>query len=244
MQQIKLFRYFCISILLVINGVNLNAQTTKIAIVSLEDTTLVHQHVGLTAFANFTDTLQFKLATSKYIEKQLKKYLSSKYSASIVQLPEYAVNGKKELFDFWGGMNKNIKNWLISSKDQYDLVIFINNIQIPREMNILVQKNTSGVYSRWNMIGFYTTITFSVYRTADLKNLEYYNLGGKVISPQKDFKLPGDKKTFTPEMIEVLKAGFKKHLDSRIEHFLTNTYLIAPDQLEMIKTETTGNLLP
>ena len=232
MKQKNLFRELTLGIMLIISITYSSAQISKIAIISLEDTTIVNKHVGFTILTNFTDTLNLNIAVKRHIEQQLIKNLSQKFEVSIINhLPDSIIYRQKT----WGGMTKNFKNWITNMKGQYDLVIIIDNLTIPREMNMMVPNNTSGLYSGSKYMGLYTTITFLAYRTANLEELEYYNLGGKLITQLKTFKLPEDKRTFTPEMFVLIKDGFIKHLDSRVEHFLTKTYLMTQSDIDQIK---------
>jgi hypothetical protein len=214
-----------------------SAQTSKVAIVSLADTTVVHQHVGMTIFANFTDTLHLDIAVKQCINGYLKKYLSNKYEVNIIdQLPDSVFSAGKGIFGDWTRLRKEVRKWLTGIKDQYDFVIFIDNISVPREMNLLIPDNTSGIYTRGKRAAFYTTITLVLYRTSDLQELEYYYLGGKFIKQIENFKIPEDKKTFTPEISLFLKDGMIKYLESRVEYFLSKTYLIPQNQIDEIKT--------
>ncbi len=95
--------------------------------------------------------------------------------------------------------------------------------------------NTSGLYTRGRIIGFYTTIAYLAYRTANFQELEYYYIGGKFLMPVKNLRLPEDKRTFSPEMQVVLEDGFTKYLDSRVEYFLTKTYLVPQNLIDRIK---------
>lgn len=211
------------------------AQNQRIAIVSIEDTTIVHQHVGTTIVGNFTDTLTLDIAVKQHIENQLKKYLSRNYAVSIINLPDSVTSSSKGIYSKWGGLKSEAKSWLTVMKEQYDFVIFVNNTNIPREMNLLVPQNTSGFYTRGRTSAFYTTISFVPYRTSTLQKIEYYELGGKLLTPIKDFNLPEDKRTFTPEMLSTLKDGIIKHLDSRVEYFLVKTYFAAQNLIDEIK---------
>jgi len=232
MKQTHVLRKLTLGMMLIFSIAYSSAQISKIAIISLEDTTIIHQHVGVTRFTNFRDTLNLNIAVKQYLEQQLVKYLSQKFEVSIVsQLTDSFVYRPK----IWGGLTKNFKNWMTNMKDQYDLVIIINNISLTPEMNMLLPRNSSGLFSKTKYMSFYTTISFDAYRTSDLKELEYYNMGGKFVTPCKSFKLPDDKKTFTPEMLALLKDGFIKHLDSRVEHFLTKTYLMIQGDIDEIK---------
>jgi hypothetical protein len=236
MKSSLFLRYLILSVVFFANTLCSVAQT-KIAIVSLADTTIVNQHVGLTIFGNFTDTLHLDLAVSRYLEQELQKYLSPTYTVSIVHLPDSVTKGKRELFGAWG-IHKEIKEWLSDCRDQYDIVIFTYSTGFAPEMNIPVPKNTSGLYSRGRTKGFYTTIFFGAYRTKNLEDLEYY-AGSKLISPLKEFELPEDNRSLTPEMLDMVKTGLTKHFNSRIVQFLTKTFLVAQNNIDRINSDAT-----
>jgi hypothetical protein len=236
MRDMNLLHYLTLSLTLAICISNSSAQTSKVAIISLADTTIVHQHVGSTLFSNFTDTLHLDVAVTQHLKQQLSKYLSQKYDVSMVgQLPDSVLSPSEKIFSNWGGLKKEVKKWLT---DRYDFVIFIRNRTIPRETNMIMPDNTSGLYTRGRTIGFYTTITFLAYRTSNFQKLEYYDIGGKFLMPVKNLKLPEDKRTFTPEMQVIIEDGFKKYLDSRVEYFLTKTYLVPQNQIDRINANT------
>jgi len=225
--------FLILSALLFVCVVHSSAQSTKIAIVSMEDTLLVNQHVGFTIFANFTDTLHLDLPIAMHVEQQLQKYLAPTYDISFIELPDSIIGNKKEIYGLWG-MNKKIKKWISDSKDKYDYVIFTYNTSIPREMNVIVPDKTSGLYSGPIYSSYFTSISFLAFKTENMSDLKYYELGGKFMTQNKEFKLPKDKKSFTPEMLELIKVGFMKHLDSRIEHFLTKTFLVPQNRIDEI----------
>lgn len=228
-------RYLLTSILLCSTLFVCNAQTTKICIVSVADTTFLHQHVGLTIFNNFTDTIPINFSIIQQLEKKLKDYLSPAYTVSFDQLPDSVVKAKNGYFS--SAKTKKIKQWITTKKDIYDLVIVIDNMELS-ENNRLIPKNTSGIFSRGKNIAYYTTISFFAYRTSNLKMLEFYHEGGDFIRIDKGFKLPEDRKSFTPEMINLQYEGFRNYLDSRVEHFLSKTFLVPQDRIDIIKAES------
>jgi|WetSurMetagenome_2_1015567.scaffolds.fasta_scaffold204466_1 hypothetical protein len=239
MKTIFFLRPLVIGILFFAISIYSPAQT-KIAIVSLADSTLVNQHVGVTIFGNFTDTLHLDFSAVSYVEQQLHKYLAPYYTVSSVKLPDSATNGKSGLFGNWG-INKAIKKWIGDSQNLYDIVIFTYSGGIPTELNMLVPENTSGLYSRGRNEGFYTTIFFKAYRTKNLEEIEYYNYGGKLVSPLEDFRLPDDNRSLTPEMLEMTKTGLAKHLDSKVVRFLTKTYFVDQQKIDNVNSADTHN---
>jgi hypothetical protein len=212
-----------------------NAQTTKIAIVSVADTTVLHRHAGLTVFSNFSDTLHLNFSIIRQLENKLQTYLTSAYSVAVVQLPDSVLKVKDGFFS--SARNKKIKQWIKNSKDQYNVVIVIDNKELPDILRF-IPNNSSGLLSRPGILSYYTTITFNAYRTSNLNLLEYYEQGGEFLKSVKNFKLPEDKRSFTPEMLNLINEGFKSYLDSRVEHFLTKSYLVPQSKIEEIKGES------
>ncbi|MDP4239436.1 MAG: hypothetical protein Q8904_08210 [Bacteroidota bacterium] len=230
----------CISLCLstFVCTINTRAQTTKIAIVSVADTTCVYQHVGLTAFTNFTDTLHVNFGLIQHLEERLQAYLNTEFTVTVVRLPDSVTRVKNTFFS--QARTKKIKQWIKNSRDLYDLVIVIDNMGLS-ENDRPIRENTSGLFGRMSYLSYYSTISFFGYRTSNLKPLEYYNQGGGFVRPIKNFKLPDDKRSFTPEMRTFLYDGFKNYLDSRVEYFLTKTYLMPQDRIDKIKSES-GNV--
>lgn len=224
--------------MLLLNVIYSSAQRRKIAIFSQIDTTVVHQHQGLTIFTNFTDTLYLNFPIKQYVEEQLKKYLSHKYDVTIIkELPD-SLSPSEGLYAKLGGFRKEVKEWLTVLKNQYDIIIFTDNISVSFETNTIIPDHTNGLFSRGGYLGYYTTIAFTPYRTSNFQRIEYYYFGGKFMTQVKDFKLPKDKRNFTPEILQIIKDGFIKHLDSRIEYFLASAYLVPKDQIEGIKNNS------
>jgi len=217
--------------------INSRAQTHKIAIVSVADTTFIHQHVGLTIFTNFTDTLPINFSIVNHLEKRLQAYLNPGYSVKVVQLPDSVLRAKNGFFN--QARTKKIKQWIKNSKDLYDFVIVIDNMELAENYRPM-RNNTSGVFSRISYFSYYSTISFFGYHTSSLKPLDYYHQGGEFTSHIENFKLPEDKRSFTPEMMTVIYDGFKRYLDKRVEYFLAKSYLLPQDKIDAIKADN-GN---
>jgi hypothetical protein len=223
MKQFNLIYKKALLMCLIMISLTLTAQTQKVLIVSLEDTTIVHCHLGITAFTNFKDTLKTSIPLSKIIEEKLSGYLSASFETHIINAPAEI---KKQAFGFWG-QSKEYKNWIKEEEKGYDYLIIINNIDISNEMNnSAMPKNTSGFYSRGSAHGVFTTINFEVYRTSNNQKIEYYNFGSKVFVHLKDFKMPEDKRTFDDQMLETIKNELIKQIDNRIKYFLAKTYIL------------------
>lgn len=210
-------------ICLILSSLTLTAQTQKALIVSLEDTTIVHCHLGITAFTNFNDTLKTEIPLSKIIVEKLSDYIGTSFETHAINAPDEI---RKHAFGYWG-QSKEYKNWIKEQQKGYDYLIIINNIDISNEMNTsAIPKNTSGFYSRGSVHGVFTTINFDAYRTSNNQRLEYYNFGSKVFVNLKDFKMPEDKRTFDDQMLETIKKELIMQIDNRIRYFLTKTYIL------------------
>ncbi len=241
MRKSLLLRIILLSLILGFKMYYSPAQISRIAILSESDTTFVHDHVGLTIFQNFTDTLNPGIAIEQQIVHGLKKYLSINYKVDIMKhLPDSVLSPEKSVFSILG-LRKEVKNWMTDNKDKYDFLIIITNTEIPHETNLLITKNTSGIYSRNKHVMLYTTLSFIVYRTSNLQQIEYYHLGGQIARLPKNFRLPEDKKTFIPEQMAVVKDNFIKLLDSNVEYFLAKTYLVPQDKIDKIKVADIKN---
>jgi hypothetical protein len=212
-----------------------SAQTSKIAIVSVADTTFIHRNAGLTIFTDFTDTLHLNFSIIRQLETKLQTYLTPGYTVIFVQLPDSVLKARNGFFRT--ARNKKIKQWIKKSKDLYDFVVVIDNMELPEIFRFIPEKS-NGLLSRPGILSFYSTITFNAYRTSNLTLLEYYNQGGEFMKPIKNFKMPEDKKSFTPEMMSLINEGFKSYLDSRVEYFLTKSYLLPQDKIDAIKAES------
>jgi hypothetical protein len=206
---------------------NLQAKTTRIAIVSVADTTFIHRHIGFTAFTNYIDTLPINFSMINYMESKLLSSLNPGFSVSVVQLPDSVLRAKNRIFI--SAKTKKVKEWINSNKDLYDFVIVIDNAGLS-ENNQLIPKNTSGIFSNHSYASYYSTISFFAYHTSSLKLIEYYNLGGEFIMPIRNFRLPKERNNFTPEILNFLYDGFKNYLDSRVEYFLAKSNLLLQDK--------------
>ncbi len=201
----------------------LTAQTKKILIVSLEDTTMVHGHLGITAFKNYKDSLRISFPFSKYIEDKLSGYLKTSFETHIINAPTEI---REKAFGFWG-QSKEYKEWIKEVGKGYDNLIIINNIDINKGMrNPLMPTNTSGFFSRGSTRGVFTTISLDAYQTSNNQKLEYDNFGCKFFKILKDFKMPEDKRTFDEQMLETIQNELIELIDIKIKYFLANTYTI------------------
>lgn len=229
---------FFISLLFIIS-ISLKAQKRTIGIVFDADTTLVLEHVGLTIFNNKTNPLPINISISQYIENKLLEHLGNKYEVSICKLPDSLQHVSLNIFEE-GGIGKKLTKWAKSKKDEYDIVLFIRNENLSNILyNFVAQRNSSGIYSRKNRVSLYSSITFFAYMNyiPKPKLLNYTGSESVILKHLKGFKLPKDKSSLPPEMLDFIKYEFEKYLDSRIEHYIIKTSLLGPNQKDTIKDD-------
>lgn len=128
---------------------SLQAQTTRIGIVSAADTTLIYLHLGLTALTNFIDTIHINFSIVDHLEKKLQVYLNPAYTVTVVHLPDSVMKVKNGFFS--QARTKKIKQWIKNSKDQYDFVIVIDNMELSENCRPM-HNNTSGLFSRMSYL--------------------------------------------------------------------------------------------
>lgn len=216
----------CRNILLVgfvMMTLSLAAQSKKVLIVSLEDTTMVHGHRGFTAITNFKDTLRMDMPFSKFIEGKLNGYLKTSFETQVINAPAEI---RKNAFGFWG-KSKEYKNWIAEVQKGYDYLIIVHNIDISNgTINPAMPANTSGFFSGGPVHGVFSTISFDAYQIANNQKLEYDNWECKFCVMMKKFKMPEDKRTFDNQMLEVIKNELIQLIDNKIKFFLTETSLV------------------
>ncbi|NDV83068.1 hypothetical protein [Bacteroides sp. 51] len=201
------------------------AQTNKIGIVFDADTTLTYQYVGLTAFTNFTKDLPIHVDVKGEVLQKLESYLGAKYVVEMVELPDSLKGRSIGFFD--GGIGRKLRKWTKTVDQEFDIIIFIRNQEIPPEWQVVIAENTNGLYTRHNHAHLFTTITFYAYRTSNGQELEYYNLGGDLLHKLKKFKSPKSKEEFSPAALNFLEEEYKKYLDERVKYFLVKSNLMS-----------------
>ena len=229
-----LLGFFCIA------TTNSFAQKTKIAVVNIMDTTLLHIHLGTTIFSNKADTFNCQFNCKKYVEQQILYFLSSNYTVSEISIPDSVLSKKRSLYDFFG-LKKSVKSWVMSLKDKYDIVIYIESSKnittgYPSEKPLI----SSGLFSQGNVIkswaSAFSTISFTAFKTPDASVIEcagYYVDRFKKI---KEYKFSQDKISIDPEMIPVVRAELIARLDKEIERFLTISSILPRETFNRVKS--------
>ena len=222
MKDRGIARFSILILFLILSYRVASAQTNRIIVVPIEDTTLVDCHVGATLFSNSVKPLNINIPMAKYIENKLNEYLSTKYEVTIACPPAEIT---RKAYGFLE-KSKEFKSWLNEKQKSFDIVILIRNIDIRNElMNAPIPTGTSGFYRRGRMHGVYTTISFQAYRVSNGETFEYYE-SHKAFSIIKNIKLPKGKEEFDESSLHLIEEEMYKLQDSRIKYFLGNTYLI------------------
>ena len=231
---------FLIICFLCFTTTNSFAQMTKIAVVNIMDTTLLHIHLGTTIFTNKTDTFSCQFNCKNYVEQQLLQFLSSKYTVSEISIPDTVLSKKGSIYDFWG-LKKSVKNWVISLKDQYDVIIYVESSKTmtagyPTNKPLI----SSGLFSQGNPIkswaSAFSTVSFTAFKTPDAQRIEYGTGFIKPLKPIKGYKFSQDKISIDPEMIPIVKTELKTRLDEVIESFLTTSFIVPQDAYDNVKS--------
>lgn len=215
------------------------SQLSRIAIINLVDTTLLYHHIGFTMFTNKIDTFDCKFNCKKYIDNELSRFLSSKYSLSFITITDSLISSNGSIYNAWG-IKKEVKLWLSNLKDDYEIVIFVESGEQADYMNQTNQiLKSSGLYSRGNPIkswaAVYSTVKFIPLRTSSLKTLDYGLSGMKYLERIKNYKFPEEKILIKPEMLPIIKTDLENLLAYKIEYFLTKSFLLPQDAYDKLK---------
>lgn len=242
MKQI-LFRSGLLLIITLLGCGNLFAKISRIAIVNVIETTLIHNHLGATIFTNKIDTFSCQLNCKDFIDKELSRYLIENYEVSFINMPDSLKVNVRSINNDWGYINKAAKPWILSLKDKYDLVIYVENVPISNFSlkNVVLQSNglyTEGVIYRIYVYA-YSTISFTAITTRDLDILDYEQGLMKFLIPIRKTEYFGNKIEINPIMLPLIKSKLEKLMDSQIEYFLTNSGLITKGDFAIMKSMKT-----
>ncbi len=229
MKSKNVLKLLLVTLLLSVWSFNSTAQSKKIGVVFMADTTLVHQKIGLTIFENSTKPLPLHIALSGYIEKSLQNYLTPEYSINISELPDSLKNVKMGILE--SGIGKKLSRWANTKNGEYDIIIFIKNMDAAFGYNSSVSAKASGILTKTKSIYLYSTISYYAYDTTKEKLMGYNNKGGDFLYQLKGVNLPKDLKDLTPEMVDYFTFEFKKYINSRIEYFISKSKLMTQNEI-------------
>jgi len=235
-----LFR-FSLLLIFALLGQNLHAKIRRIAIVNVMDTTLIHNHLGATIFTNKIDTFACQLNCKEFIDKGLFSYLKETYEVSYISMPDSLRVKVRSINNEWNYITKAAKPWIMSLKDKYDHVIYVENV--PKSnfslKNVVLQSNglyTEGVIYRIYVYA-YSTISFTAITTRDLDILDYDQGLMKFLIPIRKNEYFGNKIEINPIMLPLIKSKLEKLMDSQIEYFLTNSGIITKGDFAIMKSK-------
>ena len=217
-------------------------QPSRIAIIDLADSNLIYKHVGLSSFKDKTDTLDCWFNCKKYIELELTRVLSTRYTVSLIQAPDKLIPADGSFYIL---LNSNaVKSWISGLQHQYDFVIIVETGEEEDLMDTKKQKLRScGLYTRGNpaksWVAVFSTTRITAIRTANSEVLDYDWKGMDFLLPVSEYQFSRQNLLIDPEMIPVISSALVKLLDYKIEYFLTNSFLVPNveyDKLKLLKS--------
>lgn len=217
-------------IILLFPGAKNFAQLSRIAVVNLSDSNLIYKHIGFKGIKDKADTFNCQLNCKKYIDNELTRLLSARYSVNLITMPASLLSPNGSIY-LSSDINKEVSSWISGFKNQYDYIVFVETGEKNDLMDSKKQKlHGSGLYSRGNppnsWAAVYSTIMFSLVRTADSQNLDYESSGMDYILPLKEYQFSRDNVLIDQDMLPLIKAELIKLFDYKMEYFLTNSFLM------------------
>ncbi len=213
-------------------------QPSRIAVIDLADSNLIYKHVGFTVFKDKSDTFDCRFNCKKYIEQELTRVLSTRYTVSLLSAPDKLIPANGSIYNL---LNSNdVKSWILGLKNEYDFVIFVESGEEDDIMDTKKQKLRScGLYTRGNpaksWVAVFSTTRFTALRTANSEVVDYDWRGMDYLLPIHDYQFSRQNLLIDQEMLPVIKTGLIKLLDYKLEYFLTNSYLLPNVDYESLK---------
>lgn len=213
-------------------------QPSRIAIIDLADSNLIYKHVGFASFKDKSDTFDCRFNCKKYIEQELTRVLSTRYTVSLLSAPDKLIPANGSIYNLLNSID--VKSWISGLKNEYDFVIFVESGEEDDIMDTKKQKLRScGLYTRGNpaksWVAVFSTTRFTALRTANSEVVDYDWRGMDYLLPINDYQFSRQNLLIDPEMLPVIKTGLIKLLDYKLEYFLTNSYLLPNVDYESLK---------
>lgn len=226
-------------VLLLIYGEKNFAQNSRIAIVNLAESDLIYKHVGLTGFKDKSDTFDCQFNCKQYIEQELERILSARYTVSLLLIPNSLIQLNGNISNLLKN-NKDAASWITNLKDQFDFVIFIETGEEIDLMDAKKQKlRSSGLYTRGNpaknWVAVYNTTSFTAIRPSNLDAVNYDLSGMDFLLPITDYQFSRQNLLIDPEMLPLIKTKLIKLIDYKLEFFLTDSFLMPEGDYNKIK---------
>jgi hypothetical protein len=218
---------------------------SRVAIVNLMDSVLLHENVGITVFANSTGEFDCQFNPKEYVDHEMERFLSGKFSPIFVLIEDSPVEiadekPADEIYEDIYPEKINYKAWVKEHRNEYNYVVFIENRPWTDPLlNIQLQSN--GVFTSGNIIKHwakvYSTVYITAYSTKTLKTLYFDKSNWYYTRTIKDYKFPEENAKIDPEMVQVIIDHLKGLIDSRIEHFMVGTGLLSQDEFHKVKMQ-------
>ena len=208
------------------------AQPSRIAIINLADSNLIYKHIGFTTFKDKSDTFNCQFNCKKYIDRELSRILSSRYTVSSISIPNKLLSSNGGIYNP-SGINNDVRAWISSLKNEYDFIVFVETGEQDDIMDTKKQKLwSSGLYSRGtgtkSWVAVFSTARFTLIRTSNAEAVDYDWSAMDYILPIRDYQFSREDLLIDPEMLPIIKSELVKLFDYKMQYFLTNTFLI-PD---------------
>lgn len=211
---------------------NTAAQNTRVAIINRADSNLIYKHIGFTGFQDKTDTFSCRFNCKEYLDTELTRMLSARYSVTFISVPNSFFSPNENISNSLKS-NNEIKSWITNLKNNFDFVIFVENVEQHDIMETKKQKlRSSGLYSRGNptksWVAVFSTIDFTALRLSNSEIIDYDISGMDYLLPISEYQFSRQNVLIDPEMLPVIRTALIKLLDYKLEYFLTNSFLV-PD---------------
>jgi hypothetical protein len=208
------------------------AQNSRIAIVNLVDSNLLYKHVGFSGFKDNTDTFDCQFNCKQYINQELSRILSARYTVSLMPVTNSLFQPNGDICNLVRN-NKDAASWITNLKDQFDFVIFIETGEEVDLMDAKKQKlRSAGLYTRGNpaksWVVVFSTCRFNAIRTSNADAVNYDLSGMEYLLPVTDYQFSRQNLLIDPEMLPLIKSSLIKLIDYKLQYFLTNSFLM-PD---------------
>jgi hypothetical protein len=231
-QRLNRFFTLVFLVFLLSAGENTFAQLSRVAIINLADSNLIYKHIGFTIFKDKSDIFSCQFNCKIYIDRELSRILSSRYTVSSISIPNKLLSSNGGIYNP-SGINNEVRLWISSLKNQYDFVVFVETGEQDDIMDAKKQNlRSSGLYSRGNStkswVAVFSTTRFTLIRTSNSEAVDYDWSAMDYILPIKDYQFSRADLLIDPEMLPLIKMELIKLIDYKMQYFLTNTFLI-PD---------------
>ncbi len=186
----------------------------KIAVINTSDSLMHYYHLGVTMLT-YRDTSICNFNSSAYIEMRLVERLSKKNTVSQISLLENLRSKNTRVSE--------IKRWIKSMTNEFDLVIIIRSGQSILPGSSLTVEGT-GIYSYLNNYFAYSSVILDVYQTENGKRIPK-NLDA-AIDPQKIDRhlLKANGWEFNEQTCPYLADKIKILMEEKLDVFMTTRY--------------------